>query len=130
MARRRVQPVNLWPEFDFDEGPPSIRSILLEAGSGITERTDKLIRFEVDTRSEGSGGFVHTCYLAAERINFRYPLIKVSHGLDPYPVTVVADSFPRSVSAGSEAELINDLREIFRSDHTRRIVRQIRNALR
>ena len=75
------------------------------------------------------GGFVHNCYLVAEKINFRYPFIKVSHTLEPYPVIVEADDFPQGTPVGDENELINKLMLIFTSGQTRKIVCQILDAL-
>jgi hypothetical protein len=62
---------NPWPDFDFSRTPRTIRSILLEEGQGISEKTNGKITFEVETRAEARGGFVHDCFLVARTINFK-----------------------------------------------------------
>jgi len=101
----------------------------LEEGQGIREKTDGKITCEVETRAEGRGGFVHDCFLVARTINFRYPLMKVTHNINGFPVTIVADTFPMGSSSGNEAELVNVLGLIFKSDQTINVIIQLMGAL-
>src|SRR5262245_6463934 len=96
---------NQWPVFDTLPKPKTGRSVLIEEGSGIAERTNRQIRFVVETEPSGKGRFVHHCVLVVERIGYRYPLLRVVQEVLNYPVTVIADIFPQGSPAGNEAEL-------------------------
>ena len=67
---------NQWPEFDELPKTKTIRSILLEEGSGISERTNHGIQFLVESEASGKGGFVHRCLLNVPKVGYRYPLLR------------------------------------------------------
>jgi hypothetical protein len=120
---------NQWPDFATMAKPKTIRSVIIEEGAGISEKTNGAIRFEVDSSPHGKGGFVHYCSLVAIKVAYRYPLLRVvQDGLD-YPVTVIADTFPQGAAAGNEEELRKDLGLVFRSDVTKRVVLQLLDLL-
>src|SRR5689334_2232535 len=104
-------PENLWPDFEAEPRPRTVRRVLLEAGEGIAERTGGRIKFFVHTSAGGKGKFVHDCYLFAPAIDYRYPLCKVTEDGDPYPVTLVGDgTFQKGVAAGDEPALVETLK--------------------
>ena len=116
---------NQWPEFDKLPKQKSIRSILLEEGHGVSDRTGNEIRFLVESLPYDDGGFIHRCFLLADKIGYRYPLLRVMQvGLD-YPVKVVADAFPQDTAAGNEAELRKALGIVFQSDPVKKVVPQL-----
>ena len=119
---------NQWPEFDKQPKVKTVRSVLLEEGSGVSERTDNEIRFVVESEPSGKG-FVHHCYLLVPKVAYRYPLLRVSQdGLD-YPVTLVADVWPQGTAAGDETELRKALGLVFRSDAVKKLVPQLRELV-
>jgi hypothetical protein len=128
---------NLWPDFDLATKPRTVRRVLIEAGAGLQEKTKGTIRFEVDTAPHGKGGFVHNCYLVAPGLGYRYPLLRVEQGVEPYPVTVYSEQRKGGTPVGSrgqspeqnERALVEHLREVFKSELTNRIVLQLLDAI-
>lgn len=116
---------NQWPEFDKLPKTQTVRSVLLEEGTGVSERTNGEIRFLVESEASGKGSFVHRCFLFVPKVGYRYPLLRVIQDNLDYPVTVVADIWPQGATAGNEAELRKDLGLVFRSDVVTRVVPQL-----
>lgn len=120
---------DLWPDFDLARRPKTVRQILLDAGSGITNKTDGRISFVVDTSANGDQ-FIHDCYLSAPSIGFRYPLMKVVHKVEQFPATLVSDVSPRDqkIVVKNENELVNALADLFHSEPTGNVVTQLLSA--
>lgn len=115
---------NPWPEFNVDEGPRLPRRILAEEGAKIAERTNDLIRFAVRTTG-GGGDFQHLCELSVPSIGYTYPLFRVHHGPRPYPLTVISEAVGGEKKVENEGHLMGTLVEIFSSELTRSVVRQL-----
>jgi hypothetical protein len=115
---------NQWPTFDKRTRVKSVRSVLLEEGGGISERTGDKIRFAVESEAQ-SGGITHHCYLIVPAIGYRYPLLRVVQEKLDYPVTVVADPYPDGSRAVDETELRKILGLVFRSEPVRKVVPQL-----
>src|ERR1041384_7255113 len=96
---------NQWPEFDKLPRPNTVKSVLIEEGNGIEERTNGEIRFIVESEPYDNGGFQHRCFLLVTKVSYRYPLMVVFQERLGYPVRVVADIFPKGCAAGNETEL-------------------------
>ncbi len=127
MAKKQVA---LWPDFNAEARPRTVRRTLLEAGAGLAEQTKSEIQFQVDSKPGARGRFVHDCYLFVPTIAYRYPLCKVTEDGDPYPVTIVGDgTFRQGTGAGNEDALVENLRLLFHSDATKRVVLQLLDAL-
>jgi hypothetical protein len=105
--------------------PKTIRSVIIDEGGGISERTRGAIVFQVASSAHGSGGFVHQCYLSVVKAAYQYPLLRVVQNDLGYPVTVVADPVPDGTRAKNEKELREQLGLVFQSDITTRIVIQL-----
>ena len=116
---------NQWPEFDKLPKPKTVRSILIEEGNGIAERTNGEIKFLVESEPAENGGFLHRCFLVVTKVSYRYPLMRVVQDGLNYPVTVVADIFPHGSPAGNEKELRKALGLVFRSDVVKNVVPQL-----
>jgi hypothetical protein len=124
------KPVELWPDFKSEPRPHTVRSVLLEAGVELAEKTEDKIRFVVDSQPEAKGRFAHNCYLFAPALSYRYPLCKVKEDGNPYPVTLVGDAtFQKGTPAGNEAALLENLRLLFHSEATKRAVLQLLDVL-
>jgi hypothetical protein len=114
---------NQWPEFNKLPKPNSVRHILIEEGSGISERTNGEIKFVVN--SEPSANKVeHYCSLFVSKVGYRYPLMRVIQDGFNYPVTVIADNIQQG-AAGNEAELRKVLGQVFQSDAIKNVVPQL-----
>ncbi len=116
---------NQWPEFDKLPRRQTVRSVLIDEGNGIVERTHGEIKFLVESEPSGKGGFLHRCFLVVIKVGYRYPLMRIVQDGLSYPVTVVADIFPQGTSAGDEAELRKALGQVFRSDEIKDLVPQL-----
>jgi hypothetical protein len=116
---------NQWPKFDELTRVKSVRSVLLEEGSGILERTGEKIRFAVESEAQSGGGLTHHCYLIVPAVGYRYPLLRVLQETLDYPVTVVADPYPDGCRAVDEKELRKTLGLVFRSEPVKKVVPQL-----
>jgi hypothetical protein len=116
---------NQWPKFDEPTRVKSVRSVLLEEGNGVSERTGDKIRFTVESEGQSGGGLTHYCYLIVPAVGYRYPLLRVMQEKLDYPVTVVADPYPDGSRAADEKELRKTLGLVFRSEPVKKIVPQL-----
>jgi len=120
---------NQWPDFSTLPKPRTVRSVLIEEGHGIAERTNGEVKFNVESEPSGNGGFLHRCSLFVPKVGYRYPLLRVvQDGLD-YPVTVVADTFPHGSVASKEEELRKVLGQVFRSEAVKNVVLHLLDLL-
>lgn len=116
---------NQWPKFDTPPKRKTVRGVLLEEGSGVSERTDEEVVFAVESESS-SGGLIHHCYLVVPKVGYRYPLLRViQDGLNGYPVKVFTDDSPKGVPAADEQELRRHLGNAFRSNAVAKVVPQL-----
>ena len=116
---------NQWPKFDEPTKVKSVRSVLLEEGSGISERTGDKIRFAVQSEVERGGGLIHYCYLTVPAVGYSYPLLRVGQEKLDYPVTVFADLYRDGSQAKDETELRKTLGIIFQSEPVKKVVPQL-----
>ena len=118
---------NLWP--DFPKGHRrTIKTILMELGSGIQEKTEGTIRFFVDTSLEEPGNFKHRCQLHVVPIAYFYPLFTVTHTASMFPVTTVSDALGQPIVSKSEEEFTAVLKRVITSESTRNVVEQLLDA--
>ena len=79
---------DLWPT-DFNIGSePSPSTILRQQGYILGERTRDVVFGEVESAQESPGRFTHTFWLSAPYLKLRQYVLKVRHGLEPYPADV------------------------------------------
>lgn len=116
---------NQWPKFDEQTKVKSVRSVLLEEGSGISERTSDKIRFAVESEPQSGGSLTHHCYLIVPAIGYRYPLLRVVQEKLDYPVNIVADLYPDGSRADNETALRKTLGLVFRSEPVKKVVPQL-----
>lgn len=115
---------NQWPDFTKMDKPKTVRSIIIEEGAGISEKTNGNVTFVVESEP-GTGGFTHHCFLFVPKVGYRYPLLRVVQASFDYPVNVHADVWPQGASVGNEKELRKNLGLVFRSDATKNVVLQL-----
>ena len=116
---------NQCPKFDELTRVTSVRSVLFDEGSGISERTGDKIRFSVQSEVQSGGDLTHHCYLVVQAVGYHYPLLRVVQEKLDYPVTVFADPYPDGYRADDEKELRKTLGLIFRSEPVKKIVPQL-----
>ena len=119
---------NPWPEFTKAKRR-TIKTILMEQGSGVEERTEGAIKFNVYTSFDGPGSFRHLCDLRVISIDYDYPLFTVTHPASMFPVTTIADALGQPVVSHNEEELVAVLKQIIMSDQTRIVVEQLLDAV-
>ena len=121
---------NQWPDFAKLPKLKTARSVLIDEGNGLAERTNGEVRFHVESEPSGNkGGFLHRCFLVVPKVNYRYPLMRVVQDGLNYPVTVVADIFPEGGAANNEAQLRQVLGRVFQSDVVKNVVLQLLDLL-
>jgi hypothetical protein len=117
---------NLWPD-DFimtEIRPPVV--VLKEQAAFLGQMTKNIVVGEVRTESSLNGGFSHNLYLVAPALNYRYFLLKVTHGIELYPAMVVfipEGGIDREVD--SEEGLKSALRKVFAADKTKRVLNSL-----
>ncbi len=118
---------NPWP--DFAKGNRrTIKTILTEMGSGISEKTGDAIKFQVQTIPDGKGVFKHNCSLYIPSMYYQYPFMTVTHPISMFPVTTQSDVFGQPVVSKTETEFTDILKQIFSSDSTKTVVEQLLDA--
>jgi hypothetical protein len=100
--------------------------ILAECGADpaalLGEKTKQLLKAEVTTQTTGTL-LVHSFYLVAPTLGYRYELFRASHHASFYPLNV--DYISTTTRIMSEAELKQKLKEIFSAQHTVNTVQSI-----
>jgi len=124
---------DLWPDIEQSNVVPPL-AILREQAAALGAKTGHLLEGRVQTRTDEGGNFVHSFYVVAPTLdNYTYRLFSISHGADPYPITLpnttAKSPLPRSpllkgapIKLTSEGDLINYIREVLNSEKTKRIV--------
>lgn len=116
---------NQWPELSELPKTKTVRSVLIEEGSGVAERTNNIVQFVVETERGRRSGFTYKCYLHVPNAAYRYPFLSVEQeGLD-YPVVIYADNWPQGGAAGNERAFRENLGLVFRSDAVKRLLVQL-----
>jgi len=115
--------LDLWPA-DFGEiSTTSPASILRKQAKALTERTNGVLRGDVSSRSS-QGTFHHSLYVVAPTLkNYKYRLLKVSHGIGFYPATI--DFHDREMNAFDEDDLIQALRTVLHSEEAKRVIQAL-----
>jgi hypothetical protein len=113
---------DLWPSDIADTKLVAPVSLLKEQAALLGEKTKQLLKAEVITQTTGTL-LVHSFYLVAPTLGYRYELFNASHHASFYPLNVNYISTTTRVM--SEAELKEKLKEIFASQHTVNIVQSI-----
>ncbi|GAB4457946.1 MAG: hypothetical protein OHK0029_18470 [Armatimonadaceae bacterium] len=128
---------DLWPtdiEISVEDATVPV-VILRQQASLLGEKTRNLVQGEIVTKPEPEFStmnpktrLVHRFYLNVATVdNYRYELLKVSHGLEGYPVLIhtVHEGSETNVECSSPEEFTQALGTILSSSQTLRIVRTL-----
>jgi hypothetical protein len=127
---------DLWPDDIFATPAPATPiAVLREQGEALGSRTHNFVHGDVETHGASDGkGFTHFFSLVAPFLRYRKALLKVTHGLQPYPATVTETEltkqpdqnyWSRDVKDGQELQ--DRLREFFNEPRVKEIVRSVIN---
>lgn len=96
-------------------------ALLKEQGTLLGQQTQGIVQGVVDSKtSVMDNSLVHTFYLVATPLNYRYELLTVRHGPTPYPATVRWNF--KDTKANNEKEFLDALKGIFSQPETVDIV--------
>lgn len=115
-------PDDLWPSFSVPPQSPTIRQTLIDAGKGLTAQTEGKLELHVRTLPLERGKWAHDVFLVAESLDYKYPFFRVEERGDPFPVAVIEEA---KMTAANEMELKENLRQLFHSTTTKRLVEQL-----
>jgi hypothetical protein len=113
---------DLWPDNIAESNMVTPVSILREQAALLGDKTKQLVTGEVQTTTTGNL-FVHSFYVAAPTLNYRYELFRVQHPAAFYPLVLAQGQSTSQLK--SEEEFKNKLKEVFASPHTLNVVHSI-----
>ena len=122
---------NLWPDFTTEVAVDSPKQVVDEAGEGIKDRTNgKIVFYFAGIAIQGDKATAQYS-LIARSLNYAYPFARLSFSLrNPYPAEFVTADNNRPLVANSREELLAGLAEVFRSEATVNIIRQLLSLMR
>lgn len=118
---------SLWPEdigTNIDQSNPV--TILKQQAALLGQRTKNIVEAQVST-STFADHFIHSFNLVAPAIGYKYLLFRVQHGPEIYPIALIYDttdstSLTIRMTASSETEFLDLLKEVFSSARTRKVI--------
>jgi hypothetical protein len=113
---------DLWPDNIADSKLTTPITVLKEQATLLGEKTKQLVTAEVVTQTTGNL-FVHSFYLMAPTLKYRYELFRASHGINFYPLSV--EYANQHSTTRDEDEFKAKLKEILSSQHTLNVVHSI-----
>ena len=109
---------NLWPNFDTGQALRTPMTVIQEAGAGLEEKTNGLVKFYRMSPSIKDNKVEVSFTLYAPSLSYHFPFLRAKFAVEPvYPVTVVADKLT-DVVANDENELTASLAKIFNAPST------------
>ena len=109
---------NLWPDFDIGQVPRSPKAVIEEAGGGLEEKTNGLVKFSSGVTSINDDQVEVPFYLFTPSLSYSFPFMRATFAVEPvYPVTLVSDKMT-DVVANDESELTASLAKIFNAPST------------
>jgi hypothetical protein len=119
---------DFWPDDIGETGGPEPRTpvaLLREQAVALGEKTKNVVTAEVESDTDG-GMFVHTLYLAAPSINYKYQLLAVRHPLLLYPILAKEPGNVAWRKLESEDDFLQWLRTVLASENTKKVIRALR----
>jgi hypothetical protein len=118
---------DFWPD-DIGETGEEIKTpvaLLREQAIALGEKTKNVVTAEVESGTDG-GMFVHTLYLAAPSINYKYQLLTVRHPLLLYPLLAKEPGNISWKQLESEDDFLQWLKTVLASENTKKVIRALK----
>ncbi len=115
-------PDDFWPDNIADSKLTTPLAILKEQAALLGEETKQLVTGEVVTGVLGPL-FVHSFYIVAPTLRYRYELFTASHAINYYPLTVQFAN--QKTSLNNEDDFRAQLKTILSDPHTLNVVHSI-----
>jgi hypothetical protein len=129
------QPIpDLWPDDLSGDASRTPVALLRRQAEALGTRTSNFVYGEVESRPANNGKqFEHVLVVQAPFLRFRFPLLRVTHGLALFPATVVETDLTKgqepekywNATATTEEELIEAIRTFFNSDRVKTLIRSL-----
>ncbi len=113
---------DLWPVNIAETNMVTPVAILREQAALLGDKTRQLVTGEVQTSTVGNM-FVHSFYVTAPTLNYKYELFRVQHPAALYPLALIEGQ--TTTQLRSEEEFKNKLKEVFASQPTLNVVHSI-----
>jgi hypothetical protein len=116
---------NLWGDLPDLKEIRTPASILKEQGTRLTEMTNGVLRGKTTIQQSTPGRFTLELRMVASALQgYEYTVVKISHGIDLYPLTVSADisDVPFRNRCENEGELLAALKAVLTSEKTRAVM--------
>jgi len=113
---------DLWPG---DFGPLKVTpvAILREQAEFLTRKTEGIVRGAIHTTGAEDGGFLHTFLVQVPSLGgYTYGLFTVHHGLSFYPAKILSSPVSGDLTATSEAEFMDRLRQVLSAAPTQDVI--------
>ncbi len=109
---------NLWPDFNIGQVPRSPKAVIEEAGRGLEEKTDGMVKFWTMSTSIQENEVKVQFSLYSRKLSYHFPFMRAEFLVESgYPVRVVADKM-KDIVANDENELTASLGKIFNAPST------------
>ena len=126
MTQSRSIPV-LIPDLeadDRDHDPPA--SILRTQAAAIADKTGGEVVGTVEAGRSGSATLAYELVLEVPSARYRYKLLRIEHGLDPYPLYLWQGNFDKAETLADEAAFLGALQSFFGSPKFRQVIVSLR----
>ena len=120
-------PEDFWPENIADSTLVSPVTILKEQATLLGQKTRQLVTGEIVTKTTGQL-FIHSFFLIAPTVNYRYELFNAQHHASFYPLMLRWQG--QNITTSSEEEFKSKLKEIFSAKSTLNLVHSLISQLR
>lgn len=120
---------SLWPEFALDEVIRSPKMILNEQAEFLAKGTKNLLTGNIKSYIDDVGDLVHDFSIVVPNLNgYKYNLFTIYHDtVLIYPCFVRDNGHDENgwSEVDDENELLNELKQIFNSDKTKKVIRSL-----
>ena len=116
---------SLWPDFEADS-IITPKSILLEQGKFLSEKTKNILETEVSTTAQPNGDVRLSFFIVAPNMNnYKYLLLRITHKITIYPLTFNTYSPALTYECKDQEGLLGVLEEIFNNQSTIKIIQSL-----
>ena len=118
---------SLWGNLDDLKKIKTPTAILREQGELLTASTNGVLEGRVSLgKHRYSGGFIVTLNIVAPTLNeYSREVLRVTHPLTFYPMTVDSDFTDHTIECDKEDDFINELGTILSSEEVRNIIQSL-----